>query len=213
MQDGDGGTQNHIMNADEKIKKYFELLQKWNAKMNLMSVADEAEFYDKHVADVKHILKPLEGCKRIVDLGSGGGVPGILVKIMRPDIELTMVDASRKKVSFCGEVCRSLNLKDIFVIWGRAEDEGLMRGLGAFDAVISRATWSLSDYVVIGANYIDVGGRCIAMKGSRWAHELAAAKGRFSGFGLALFSVDEYELRGGEKRAIVTLKKEALLQS
>ncbi|MBT3181514.1 MAG: 16S rRNA (guanine(527)-N(7))-methyltransferase RsmG [Deltaproteobacteria bacterium] len=179
--------------------------------MNLMSISSEAEFVDKHVKDVEKLIPYLKEVKTLVDLGSGAGVPGILIKIMKPKVDVTLVEATRKKVSFCEEVVRSLKLKEILPIWGRAEDEGLMRGLGAFGAVVSRATWDLKKYLMIADRYADGGGLCIAMKGSRWSEELREAGEFIEKSDLDLIETSEYKLEGGEKRAILIFKK-ALLQ-
>ncbi len=200
-----------IHSVKDKIKKYYELLVKWNEKVNLVSISDEEEFVRKHVRDTEKIIPHLKGVGTLVDLGSGAGLPGILIKILKPKIDVTLVEATRKKVSFCEEVVRSLKLKNILPIWGRVEDEGLMRGLGAFDAVVSRATWELKKYVIIAGRYVGSGGICIAMKGSKWAEELQEAANVIEESNFEHISTEEYELDGGEKRAILVFKKGSFL--
>lgn len=193
--------------SGDKIKKYYELLKKWNSKMNLMSVEDEEEFIVKHVEDVAALIDNLDDAENLVDLGAGAGVPGLIVKIERPAIDVTLIEATRKKVSFCEEAIRALGLKGISAIWGRAEDEGLMKGLGAFDVSVSRATWNLETFLPIGSKYIDIDGRCIAMKGSSWRAELEGVEDSIDDSGLVHERDVEYELKGGEKRCLVIFRK------
>lgn len=192
----------------DQIKKYYDLLKKWNSKINLMSVSDEDEFIDKHVEDAHALIAHLKDVESLVDLGAGAGVPGIIIKIERPSIDVTLVEATRKKVSFCEEAIRSLNLENIRAIWGNAEDEGLMKGLGAFDVSVSRATWDLETFVPIGSKYIDIDGRCIAMKGSSWRAELEKAEDVIDDSGLVHERDVEYVLKGGEKRCLVIFRKD-----
>jgi len=194
-----------IMNT--KFHTYYKILEKWNAKINLMSVADEKEFFTRHVEDVQRCSGMLRGIKRIVDLGSGAGVPGLIIKILNPSIDVTLVEATRKKVSFCEEVGRVLKLKGVSTIWGRVEDEGIMKGLGAFDAAISRATWNLSEYLPIAARYVDISGLCMAMKGKMWKDEMNKASTAIDASGLSYDDVFEYRLDNDRERALVIFKK------
>lgn len=191
----------------DQYRVYFEILEKWNEKMNLMSISGYEEFISKHVEDSKKALSLLRSAKSVLDLGSGAGIPGLVIKIERPKIETVLVEATRKKVSFQQEVIRRLGLKGIDAVWGRAEDEGLMRGLGAFDAVISRATWSLDEYLRISTNYMSSEGRIIAMKGPKWPEELKKANNIIDEAELRLDASEEYTLEGGESRAILVFKR------
>jgi len=191
---------------DDPYQIYYNMLDKWSQKMNLMSVSGYDEFFEKHVLDSKRAIAHLEGMKSVLDLGSGAGFPGLPVKIEMPAVEVVLLEATRKKVSFCEEVVRKLGLKGITVVWGRAEDEGIMKGLGAFDATISRATWDLDKYLRISAHYLAEGNLCVAMKGSRWRDELKKAN-KIIEEKFSLIKTEEYELSGSEKRAILVFKK------
>jgi len=188
-------------------ENYFKLLMKWNERMNLMSVKTFDEFLGKHIEDSKVLLPYISDSKSLIDLGSGAGVPAIPVKIERPDLKMTMIEATRKKVSFCEEAIRQLGLNDIVVVWGRAEDESLARSVGVADVVISRATWDLKTYIQVAERYIANDGKCIAMKGSKWNQELEDAGNALDKTGLSLERVHEYTLAAGEKRCIVILAK------
>lgn len=192
---------------EQEFKKYFELFEKWNSKINLMSVSNYKEFVDKHVLDALECLTAMEGVNSLLDLGTGGGFPGIPLKIVRKDLEVVVLDATRKKISFCEEVIRELGLKNIDAVWGRAEDEGIIKGLGAFDAVISRATWELKDFLKIGHLYSGVGGKIVAMKGANWKEEVVAAEKIIREIPLEPITAHEYQLKTGEKRAIVSFRR------
>ena len=192
---------------EQSFKQYYELFEKWNSKISLMAVSDYLEFVNKHVLDSLECLPSIAEAKSLLDLGTGGGFPGIPIKIARPDLEVVVLDATRKKVSFCEEVIRDLGLQGIDAVWGRAEDEGVIKGLGAFDAVISRATWELKDYLKFASVYVSVGGIVVSMKGSNWDEEFKAAEGDSKLLNLELKSVYEYSLVSGEKRAVIVFKR------
>lgn len=185
------------------LLRYFELLKKWNNKINLTAVDDEEGFVHKHVEDIYAALPYLDNVKRVIDLGTGAGLPGIILKIARPDLDITLLDATRKKVAFCSEVIRQLNLFKIQAVWGRAQDEILARAVGRFDLVISRATWSLKEYLPIAELYLRGSGRVIAMKGPRWQEELIDAAKFLKASNLSLEGTHPYELSGGDKRCLV----------
>lgn len=189
---------------DELVKSYFDLLCKWNKKMNLTSIDDEDGFYVKHVDDSLQVLPYLSDANRIIDLGAGAGIPGIILKIFRPELDVTLMDSVRKKISFCGEVIRRLKLVDVRAVWGRAEDEMLARSVGKFDTIISRATWELKAYLKIASLYTKPGSVVIAMKGKNWARELEKA-GKICG-DLSLEGTHPYKLKSGEDRCILVFR-------
>ncbi len=194
------------MNQDDLIAKYYSLLAKWNEKMSLVSSArDEAEFRAKHVDDALELIPFLSNARTVLDLGTGAGIPGIIIKIARPDIELTLLDSIRKKVSFCDEVIRRLGLDHIKAVCGRAEDDHVRTLLGRFDAIVSRATWQIEKYLTISTCYLNKSpsSRLIAMKGPSWRSELNAAKSAMQKLGVKLVETYEYELKGGERRCIL----------
>ena len=168
-----------------------------------MATSDEKDFHRKHVGDAKALLPCLGEAKTLIDLGTGAGLPGILIKIARPDIEVTLLDATRKKISFCEEVIRNLDLKGICAVWDRAEDPKLVSSLGKFDVVVSRATWKLAQFLEIARPYLSKGSRCVAMKGARWREEEKKAREAAEANSLKLEGTHEYRLEGQEQRCIL----------
>ncbi|MFH0798894.1 MAG: 16S rRNA (guanine(527)-N(7))-methyltransferase RsmG [Pseudomonadota bacterium] len=185
------------------IRQYFEILEQWNRKINLTAIEGWEAFRDKHLEDALPILPHLGAAKTLLDIGTGAGIPGIILKIARPDIEVTLLDSTRKKVSFCDEAIRRLGLTGIRAVRGRAEDKSVVAALGRFDLVVSRATWDLAKFLKIALPYIADGGRCIAMKGKQWHEELEAAAPRIATNTIALDGTHPYRLRGGEERCLL----------
>ena len=146
---------------------YYDEFQLWNEKINLTSLAGGASFVIKHFVDS---LLPLamipRKAKKIMDLGTGGGLPGIPLKITRPDLEVVLLDSSRKKTSFLKQVITKLGLSGIQAVTGRAEDfchDEAWRKV--CDVVISRAAFKLGFFIEVGSHFLAVNGLLLAMKG------------------------------------------------
>lgn len=157
---------------------YAEGLRLWNQKMNLVSKGDEDQLPLKHFLDALTPLPYLPQAHiHLLDIGSGSGLPGIPLKIAMNDWRLTLLEASRKRTSFLKDIVRRLGLGDITVIHDRTD--ALIRrseGQGAFDAVISRATFKLPQLIETASYFLKSGGTLVAMKGnvpeSEWAESI-----------------------------------------
>jgi 16S rRNA (guanine527-N7)-methyltransferase len=146
--------------TDEQIgqlNQYVKLLLDWNKKINLISRKDEENIWTYHIL---HCISPLfkvnlmEG-SRIVDIGSGGGLPGIPLKILRPDISLLCLDATRKKVNAVSQMVDELKLENVNVIWGRAEDISKRpEYFQKYDFTIARAVCQLSELLALSINFL-----------------------------------------------------------
>ncbi len=189
---------------------YYELLRKWNERIRLVSAcADAASFRDRHWEDCLAILPLLAAAQRVIDLGTGAGLPGIVIKIAAPRIEVTLLDSVRKKVAFCEEAIRRLGLSGIAAHCGRAEDPETINKLSTYDAVVSRATWSLKDFLPVALPYLASGAaaRIIAMKGPRWEDELGEANPLLPGLGLAADQPLEYRLASGQRHYAISFRR------
>jgi len=190
------------------FEQYLGLLLKWNRTYNLTAINDPIDIYEKHFADSDVPLQFIPEAARLVDIGTGAGFPGIPIKILRKDVQVTLIEATEKKVNFCEHVIRELGLKDISVVKGRAEDNKVMKKVGMFDVVISRATLKLPEYVRIGVKYLKNNGLLNAMLGSSWSDELDAALEEIKKRGMKLSKVHEYLLPVSQsKRAILVFQK------
>lgn len=195
------------MNQDERFKGYSELIKKWNRKINITAIDDDDGIRTHHFEDSLAAKAFVSNARTLIDLGTGAGLPGIPLKIAIPDLEVVLIDAKRKKISFCQEVIRTLGLEKIRAIDGRAEDPYIYRELGTFDAVISRATWSLDVFVAIAVPYMSGDSVCIAMRGASWEEDLEEAKDELKRYKLNLEKAHEYVVGDDNKRCILVFKR------
>ena len=141
----------------EQLDQYVKLLLEWNKKINLISRQDEENIWNYHIL---HSVSPLFKLKvmegsRMVDIGTGGGLPGIPLKILQPDISLLCLDATRKKVNSVLQIVNELKLKSVDVIWGRAEEIGKQSDyLHKFDIAIARAVCQLDELIALSINFL-----------------------------------------------------------
>jgi 16S rRNA (guanine527-N7)-methyltransferase len=149
----------------------LELL-KWNRTTNLTAITDPLGVAVKHYVDSLAAALWIGRGARILDAGSGGGFPGIPLKIMRPDLTLTLVDSVRKKVSFLKYAIRTLNLNGITAVQGRLEELGSLQPYrNNYDLVVCRAFSSLEDFTRLTLPFLSAGGSLLAMKGPQAEHD------------------------------------------
>lgn len=153
------------INSDmmEKLDIFYKLLVEWNKKINLTTIVDEKEVYLKHFYDSLTIVKTvnLETINNLCDVGTGAGFPGIVLKIMYPHINITLLDSLQKRINFLNVVINTLNLKDIKTIHTRSEDYR-----GQYDIVVSRAVANIEKLLTIAMHLVKPGGMFVAMKGN-----------------------------------------------
>ena len=147
--------------AAQKLVDFLHLIEKWNKVYNLTAVRQPGEMVYRHLMDSLAVLPWLKG-SRMADVGSGGGLPGIPLAVMRPDVRFTLIDSSGKKTRFMRHAARKLALENVQVVQCRVEDYD---DASAFDTVISRAFAALDDFVRMAGHLCGPGGRLLAMKG------------------------------------------------
>ena len=153
--------QNHL----DLFAAHANELVHWNRKKNITAITDPFEIAVKHVLDSLIPAKLIPADAALLDMGSGGGFPGLPLKIVIPSLKVTLIDASRKKINFLKYVIRTLNLKNIEAIHARAEGLGRAANhLNAHDVVISRAFSALSQFVKLSRPFLNETGSMIAMK-------------------------------------------------
>ena len=148
------------------LAKYKDLLIEYNKKFNLTAIKSDEEIYLKHFYDSLTLIKAysLKGNIKLLDIGTGAGFPGLVLKIFYPDLELTLLDSNHKKIEFLEVVIKELNLKNVTCINSRAENlPETYREY--FDIVTSRAVAHLRILLELSIPYLKVGGHLIAMKG------------------------------------------------
>lgn len=177
-----GAEELNIELTDEAIKNfedYKQLLKEWNQKINITSITDDVEIDIKHFLDSITAFKTnlLDGEKSLIDIGTGGGFPGIPLKIVNPDLNVTLLDSLNKRIIFLNEVINSLNLKNINAIHGRAEEfSNKPNYREQYDICISRAVASLDTLSEYCIPFVKVGGYFISMKGPEIEEELKLSK-------------------------------------
>lgn len=144
-----------------KLLDYAALLQKWNKTYNLTALRDPAQTVSHHLLDSLTLLPYIEHAQTMLDVGSGGGQPGIPTAICRPDLDITLLDANTKKTAFLQQAVIELGLKNVRVISGRVEAAADCRA----DVITSRAFAELADFVNWTEHLLKDGGYWAAMKG------------------------------------------------
>ena len=151
----------------QQIRTYVTELLRWNEKMNLTAARRPEEVLLRHVLDALAPLSHLSDVRRLLDVGPGGGLPGIPIKVFRPDIFVSLLEARRKKVSFNQHVVDRLGLKGIEVVWGRLGDEEVDEryAVRPFDGIITRAALPASEVLRLGRPILQPGGTILLMMG------------------------------------------------
>lgn len=158
--------------SDQMTAHATELMV-WNKKINLTAIKDPGQMAEKHFIDSIAAAVFLEHERSVMDIGSGGGFPGIPLKIMNPCLKVVLIDSSLKKINFLKHVIRKLQLTDIDAIHSRIEDLHENEAFkNRFDAVISRALTDLSSIVALAVPLLNQTGKIYAMKGKHALEEI-----------------------------------------
>ena len=153
----------------EKLLHFIALLDKWNKTYNLTAVREPERMVGLHILDSLSVL-PFLGAASVLDVGTGGGVPGIPLAIARPDLSITMLDSLQKKTTFVRQAISELTLKNAQIVCERVEQ---FQAPIKFEIVISRAFAELGDFVKGAAHLVAESGRMFAMKGAYPHDEIA----------------------------------------
>jgi 16S rRNA (guanine527-N7)-methyltransferase len=152
----------------EKLLDYLALLNKWNGVYNLTSLRDPLQMVTLHVLDSLAAVPAFEHASNVLDVGAGGGLPGMVLAISRPDMQVSMIDTVHKKTAFLNQVKAELALRNVTVYTKRVEQ---LEVKTKFDVITSRAFADLSDFVNWSGHLLQEGGRFIALKGTAPAEE------------------------------------------
>lgn len=169
------------LNAGQKDKfiKFKELLQEWNQKIDITTIIEDKEVDIKHFLDSLTLLETglFKGDLKLIDVGTGGGFPGIPLKIYNENINMTLMDSLNKRITFLKDVISKLELKDVEAIHGRAEELGRTDEYREkYDVCTSRAVAQLDVLVEYCLPFVKVGGHFISMKGPNPEEEVNSAK-------------------------------------
>ncbi|APV34996.1 MULTISPECIES: 16S rRNA (guanine(527)-N(7))-methyltransferase RsmG [Acinetobacter] len=161
------------------LLKYQDALVLWNKAYNLTAIRDPKEMLVKHLLDSLSILKDLPA-GRLLDVGTGGGMPGMIVALCQPERDCVLLDSNGKKIRFLKQFIADLKLKNVIAVQTRVENEDSIQDLGKFDVVTSRAFASLSDFVAAARPYMHDSTVIAAMKGLVPTEEAEQLKTEFS---------------------------------
>ena len=186
--------------ALRRFRRYYELLTQWNAVMNLTAISGEEDTARLHFLDCAALaeLVDLSG-KRVIDVGTGAGFPGMVLKILRPETELTLLDSLDKRVRFLSTVCGELGFADVQCLHARAE-EAPPELRQSFDVACSRAVARLNLLAELCLPFVKLGGVFAAMKGPEVTEELREAEKGIRLLGGEVERVAEYAVPGTELR-------------
>ncbi len=195
----------------EKFRLYYELLTAWNEKMNLTAITGPAEVAEKHFIDSLTLLAhcKLKPGAKLMDVGTGAGFPGVPLKIMRPDLQLTLLDGQNKRLVFLEAVCAALGI-EAERIHKRAEEAGRIPALReSFDVVTARAVAPLNILAEYCLPLVKMKGFFLAMKGPGAAEELAQSERALTLLGGERARVIAFTLPEAGERNIVAVQKRA----
>ena len=153
-----------------KLVAYLRLIEKWNKVHNLTAVREPGQMVVLHLLDSLSVLPHVAGAKTLLDVGTGAGLPGIPLAIARPDLAVTLLDASHKKATFLRQAKAELGLANVQVACERVEN---WHPPASFDVVVSRAFAELADFVTQAGHLVAPGGAMLAMKGLHPFDEIA----------------------------------------
>ena len=186
--------------ALRRFRRYYELLTEWNAVMNLTAISGEEDTARLHFLDCAALAELVEpGGKRVIDVGTGAGFPGMVLKILRPETELTLLDSLDKRLRFLSTVCGELGFADVQCLHARAE-EAPPELRQSFDVACSRAVARLNLLAELCLPFVKLGGVFAAMKGPEVTEELREAEKGIRLLGGEVERVAEYAVPGTELR-------------
>ena len=190
---------------------YKDLIKSWNKKINLTAITDDEEIIKKHFIDSIKVFRfnYFREAKNIIDIGTGGGFPGIPIKIVNENINMVLLDSLNKRINFLNEVIKQLKLSNIQTIHGRAEDFSQDKNYREkFDIATSRAVANLTVLSELCLPYVKVNGYFVALKGPSVDVEVSEAKNAIGTLGGRLHDIIQVEIENSDlKHNLVIVKK------
>ena len=194
---------NSQLNAFET---YYDMLIDRNKVMNLTAITEFDEVMDKHFLDSVYLFRSIElkADYKLIDIGTGAGFPGIPLKIVFPELKITLLDSLNKRVAFLNDVIDELNLNDIEAIHGRAEDIARDKTYRAsYDIAVSRAVANLSTLSEYCLPFVKIGGKFVSYKSGDCADEVDNAKAAIHLLGGKINKIDEFSYSNNSRSFIV----------
>ena len=200
----------NIAVSDEQIgqfEQFYKLLVEENEKYNLTAITEENEVVYKHFLDSVLPINEILPNAKLIDIGSGAGFPSVPLKIMRPDLQITMVDSLNKRVNFLNMTISKLGLSKIEAVHARAEE--YIKGKREFyDYAVARAVAPLNTLLEYLVPYLKIDGRCLIYKSQKLDEEIEMAKNAFKTLSVKVVKVLEFEYLGITRKILVVEKTE-----
>ena len=184
----------------QQFVTYYDALIAWNQKMNLTAIEEPVEVAYKHFVDSVCLLRVVADLKQkcMIDIGTGAGFPGVPLKIMEPALDLTLFDSLNKRIIFLQELCRTLQLKNIKAVHGRAEEFGIKPEYRQqYDMATARAVARMPVLLEICLPFVKKGGIFIALKGPELENEIKESSNALKELGGNLIDVQKFTLADG----------------
>jgi 16S rRNA (guanine527-N7)-methyltransferase len=194
--------------VEAKLKAYSEILARWSSdKVRLTGPKDEDTIWKDHVRDSLFALELLPKTGRLVDVGTGGGLPGLAWAICRPDLEITLLDSQSKKTGALESIVSELEVENVSVIWGRSEQLALEER-EVYDLAAARGVSEVGIVAEYLSPLVKVGGTALSIKGPGYREELAKIKGQWDLLGLDYPKIFDYS--NGERQGfLLTFRKKS----
>ncbi len=195
-----------------RYEGYRAAILEWNEKVNLTAITDPDEFEKKHFSDSVAIagLPELRDAKRVIDVGTGGGFPGVPLAILFPDKEFVLMDSLAKRLTIVESVARDLGIDNVTVVHARAEDLGRSKThREAYDLCVSRAVANLRVLSEYCLPFVRIGGSFLAYKTETAREEADAAKRAVAILGGKLSGIEPAPVPGGDGHLIIRIRKES----
>ena len=200
----------------EQLTLYYENLTEWNKVMDLTNIQDPRDVYEKHFLDScsivreKKILENFGVGTKVIDVGTGAGFPGLVIAILFPEWEITLMDSLNKRINFLEDTAKKLSLENVACIHSRAEDLGRdKQHREKYDLAVSRAVADLSVLAEYCLPFVKKGGYFIPYKGKKGEEEVKESKKALSVLGGKMIAADSFELPGTDyERMLILIRKE-----
>jgi 16S rRNA (guanine527-N7)-methyltransferase len=193
-----------------QLTKFSQILCEWNKRINLTAITHPEEVAIKHFIDSMAVLPFLPNAERLLDIGSGGGFPGLVLAVFRPDLQITSIDSVRKKISFQQHIIRTLGLKGVNALHVRAESlapADRSSAANRYDIIVSRALGGLDLFVGLALPLLAPGGTIIAYKGTTSEDERDEIESSTAGQASLSIDIRKYCLpKYGDRRTLVFVK-------
>lgn len=189
------------------LDQYAQLLVEYNQKVNLTAITNPEGIEDKHFVDSLLFAARPEVAGKLVDVGTGAGFPGVVAKIYKPELDLTLLEPTGKRVTFLQYACEQLGLTGVTFLKERAEEAARKQWREQFDVAGARAVAALPVLAEYCLPLVKVGGLFLAMKGASGREELAQAAGALRRLGGGAARVEDCTLPGGDARTLIFCPK------